>query len=102
MTEGYFENINFMYMYVYLNVYLCTMYRSPQRPEKAFGRLELVLQHIFFISPYIFLLLLKISASLFPLSTPHSPPLPLPLQFKEQSGFPALWEVQGPPPSIQV
>ena len=29
-------------------------------------------------------------------------PLPLPLQFKEQSGFPALWEVQGPPCSIQV
>ena len=32
------------------------------------------------------------------------PPLPLllPLQSQEQSGFPALWEVQVPPPSFQV
>ncbi|XP_049992237.1 sorting nexin-29 isoform X1 [Alexandromys fortis] len=28
--------------------------------------------------------------------------VPLPRQPKEQSGFPALWEVQGPPSSIQV
>lgn len=33
-------------MYVYLNVYLCTMYRSPQRPEKALGHLELELQQV--------------------------------------------------------
>ena len=51
--------------------------------------------------PHSFLLLLKILLKIF--TSSHFSPippitLPLPLQSKEQSGFPALWEVQGPPP----
>ena len=53
---------------------------------------------------FFYLFLLK-NFRLLPTSHfPPPPPTPLPfsVQSKEQLGFPALWEVQGPPSSIQV
>ena len=47
---------------------------------------------------------MKVSISAPPPNTLPLPPLPvlLPLRPEGQSGFPALWEVQVPPPSLQV
>ena len=60
---------------------------------------------VFLCSSFLIYLFLIKNFHLLPSSHfPSSPPTPLrvPLQSKEQSGFHALWEVQGPPPSIQV
>ena len=57
---------------------------------------------IYLYIKYLHLILIKnyhlFSSYIFPLP----PYLALLLQSKKQSGFPALWEGQGPPPSFQV